>query len=231
MVAWIAVATCSLTLGMARAAPPAQKCQADADAFCERDCLPHIAARPCTGPLLARKSGPTPEEWRCYSPSTLDSTNETYVSGTCYCSRDKPIREVLAKCEDPPAFEPVDIFTSGLDGYHTYRIPALVTASTGDLLLFAEGRKFKSSDHDWNDIVMKRSADGGKTWGNMQVGSWDCHNRVPADPILTMLSSFNLTASSARSCTENLPRKNMSLLEIRHRWCFTHHQGPVSSRL
>ena len=62
-----------------------------------------------------------------------------------------------------------DVFVSGQDNYHTYRIPSLVVAANGDLLLFAEGRKFGSSDHDWNDIVMKRSRDGGGTWGAMTV--------------------------------------------------------------
>lgn len=56
-------------------------------------------------------------------------------------------------------------FVSGQDGYHTYRIPSLLSLSNGDLLLFAEGRKFSKADNGWNDIVSKRSTDGGTTWG------------------------------------------------------------------
>eukprot|EP00040_Diaphanoeca_grandis_P004371 m.28391 g.28391 ORF g.28391 m.28391 type:complete len:356 (+) comp15909_c0_seq1:117-1184(+) len=64
----------------------------------------------------------------------------------------------------------VDAFVSGEDGYHTYRIPAIIKLpGTGDLLLFAEGRKLSSADHGWNDIVMKRSMDSGKTWGAMTI--------------------------------------------------------------
>jgi sialidase-1 len=63
----------------------------------------------------------------------------------------------------------MDVFTAGQDGYHTYRIPSLVKASSGELLLFAEGRKLSSADHDWNDIVLKRSADGGASWGELQL--------------------------------------------------------------
>ena len=156
----------------AQHAIPSTRCQAEADAYCATSCLPAIESRPCGGPQMARLSGGVQgasEAWRCYSPETLDAKNESYASGTCYCTRDAPIRAMLDRCANPPPFTPVDAFLSGADGYHTYRIPSLVTATNGDLLLFAEGRKFSSTDHDWNDIVMKRSTDGGKTWGAMQV--------------------------------------------------------------
>ena len=63
-----------------------------------------------------------------------------------------------------------DVFVSGRDGYHTYRIPALVRVpGTEQVLLFAEGRKLSSADHGWNDIVLKRSPDNGVSWGPLQV--------------------------------------------------------------
>ena len=58
-------------------------------------------------------------------------------------------------------------FVSGIGGYHSYRIPAMVTlprkTATGEpeLLAFCEGRKLNCDDVDWNDIVMRRSTDGG----------------------------------------------------------------------
>lgn len=68
----------------------------------------------------------------------------------------------------PPApLEFVDIFTSG-DGYVSYRIPSILSTSAGTVLAFAEGRVI-ASDHAQNDIVMRRSTDGGATWGQMQV--------------------------------------------------------------
>ena len=65
----------------------------------------------------------------------------------------------------PLAF--VDVFHSG-DGYASYRIPSIVTTSAGTVLAFCEGRVVHS-DHAQNDIVMRRSTDGGTTWGPMQV--------------------------------------------------------------
>ena len=59
----------------------------------------------------------------------------------------------------------VDIFTAGKDGYHTYRIPALIATKKGTLLAFCEGRKTGRGDHGDVDLVLKRSRDGGRTWG------------------------------------------------------------------
>lgn len=71
----------------------------------------------------------------------------------------------------PPAPGGVAVFTSGLEGYHTFRIPSCVVHPTDPkkLLCFCEGRKFSSSDHDWNDIVVKSSNDAGMTWSAMRV--------------------------------------------------------------
>src|SRR5688572_4393451 len=62
----------------------------------------------------------------------------------------------------------VDVFVGGKDGYPAYRIPALITTKRGSLLAFAEGRA-SLRDHAENDIVMKRSTDGGETWGPLRV--------------------------------------------------------------
>ena len=61
------------------------------------------------------------------------------------------------------------VFRSGEDGYHTYRIPAIVQAANGDLLAFAEGRKNSGADHGDIDIVLKRSTDKGQTWSEVQL--------------------------------------------------------------
>ncbi|MCC9658640.1 sialidase family protein [Rhodopirellula halodulae] len=59
----------------------------------------------------------------------------------------------------------VDVFVPGEDGYPAIRIPSLVTTKAGTLLAFAEGRQ--GGDHSENDLIAKRSVDGGKTWGDL----------------------------------------------------------------
>ncbi|MER8072127.1 sialidase family protein [Streptomyces sp. NPDC094034] len=55
------------------------------------------------------------------------------------------------------------------EGYSCFRIPALVTDRSGALLAFAEGRVTDCSDVGHIDLVMKRSTDGGRTWGPLTV--------------------------------------------------------------
>ena len=62
-----------------------------------------------------------------------------------------------------------DVFVSGRDGYHTYRIPAIAVTNQGTVLAFCEGRKTGHGDHGDIDLVLKRSSDGGETFGPMQL--------------------------------------------------------------
>lgn len=61
-----------------------------------------------------------------------------------------------------------EVFTSGKDGYVSVRIPSVVVGKKGAVLAFAEGR-LRATDQAENDIVLKRSADGGATWGTLQL--------------------------------------------------------------
>jgi len=63
----------------------------------------------------------------------------------------------------------VDVFRGGDSGYRSYRIPALVVSAKGTLLAFCEGRKNSTADTGDIDIVLRRSVDGGRTWGPMQT--------------------------------------------------------------
>jgi sialidase-1 len=78
------------------------------------------------------------------------------------------------------AAEPVqvDVFVAGRDGYHTFRIPSLLATPQGAVLAFCEGRKNGRGDAGDIDLVMRRSSDGGATWGPLQVIADDGTNTI-----------------------------------------------------
>jgi sialidase-1 len=73
-----------------------------------------------------------------------------------------------ALAASPPAFRPVTVYQPGERGYNVFRIPALLRTRKGTLLAFAEGRPARGDSGDI-DLVMKRSRDGGRTWGPVQL--------------------------------------------------------------
>jgi sialidase-1 len=79
---------------------------------------------------------------------------------------------LLAVANDSPAaeglLEKVDVFRAGTEGYPVYRIPTLVMTGKGTLIAVCEARQ---NGGDWAeiDLVYKRSLDGGKTWGPLQI--------------------------------------------------------------
>ena len=68
-----------------------------------------------------------------------------------------------------PPEEIVDVYRSGMGGYHGFRIPSALTTEKGTILAFAEGRPQSLTDAGGNDLVLRRSSDGGRTWSEMQV--------------------------------------------------------------
>lgn len=76
------------------------------------------------------------------------------------------------------------VFEQGTFGYEVYRIPAIVKTKGNILLAFAEARKLRSNGDSGDiDMVVKRSADNGKTWSE-QIMIWNdgqntCGNPVP----------------------------------------------------
>jgi lysophospholipase L1-like esterase len=72
--------------------------------------------------------------------------------------------ELDAKARNLPRKQ--DLFVQGMGGVDTYRIPALVTSNAGTLVACVDARVPHSGDLP-NDIdtVVRRSTDGGRTWG------------------------------------------------------------------
>lgn len=90
----------------------------------------------------------------------------------------------ITGCFPPPGelfFRETVLFKSGGEIYHTFRIPSVIVTNDGTVLAFCEGRKKGRSDTGDIDIVLRRSLDGGKTWGPMTV-VWDDGENVCGNP-------------------------------------------------
>jgi hypothetical protein len=93
---------------------PSTACQKKADDFCtaDIDCQSALVSQGCPGAYYARRdvcdpnarSDPTCKNrnkaWRCYDQSALapDANHSHWVSGSCYCTRDSNITNLLATC-------------------------------------------------------------------------------------------------------------------------------------
>ena len=68
------------------------------------------------------------------------------------------------------------LWQAGADGYHTYRIPALLVTKGGAVLAFCEARKNGNGDAGNIDLICRRSTDAGKTWSPQQIVWSDAEN-------------------------------------------------------
>ncbi|MFG2530554.1 exo-alpha-sialidase [Streptomyces sp. NPDC048516] len=93
-------------------------------------------------------------------------------------------------------------------GYFCFRIPAVVKSVRGTLLAFAEGRRHDCGDAGDIDLVLKRSTDGGRTWGPLQVinhGNGDTHGN-PAPIVdrrtgrIVLAETYNKGRADGLSC-------------------------------
>ena len=60
--------------------------------------------------------------------------------------------------------EKQDLFEARQNGYLTYRIPGLIATSKGTVIVSTEGRAGRGGDYGLNDVLMRRSTDGGLTF-------------------------------------------------------------------
>lgn len=93
------------------------------------------------------------------------------------------VRFSLADIDAKAALLPqqAPLFARGDDGYHTYRIPAIIVSQQGTVLAFCEGRKNSGADHGDIDLMLKRSTDNGQTFGPAQV-VWDDGENTIGNP-------------------------------------------------
>jgi sialidase-1 len=83
-----------------------------------------------------------------------------------------------------PVFTPSE---PGSEPRYGYRIPSIVESKSGALLAFCE-RRIGFHDHAQNDIVLRRSIDGGATWLETQVLADDGGDSLN-DPCAVVLDS------------------------------------------
>lgn len=68
-----------------------------------------------------------------------------------------------------PMLEQNVLWKANEGGYRMYRIPGIVVTSKGTIVVYAEARRFTGGDWDSIDVVMRRSADGGRTFSAQRV--------------------------------------------------------------
>ncbi|MGW7601178.1 sialidase family protein [Streptomyces antimycoticus] len=116
-------------------------------------------------------------------------------------------------------------FRAGTEGYTSYRIPAVVLTHAGTVLAFAEGRVDSSADYGHIDLVLKRSADGGRTWGALQIVARD-EDGTAGNPAPVVLDGgphdgrvLLVHIRSAASATEDrIRRGEVSVADGRRVW-------------
>lgn len=123
-----------------------------------------------------------------------------------------------ARPEPPETSVP---FRAGESGYASFRIPAVVAAHDGTLLAFCEGRVGSRDDFGDIDIVLRRSTDGGRTWGPLQVAAANGHD-LAGNPAPVVLASGRVLLAHVRNAaaaTEDAIRRGrVSAADGRRVW-------------
>lgn len=82
-----------------------------------------------------------------------------------------------------PFLEQTDVFTENTDGFVSYRIPGVVVTARGSVLAYGEARKFSGADWGEIEVHLRRSVDGGRTFGPARQVA-HCGPRLPRHPVL-----------------------------------------------
>lgn len=106
------------------------------------------------------------------------------------------------------------VFESGWQGYSHFRIPSLLK-SERYLFAFAEGRKNSVRDHGDISIVLRRSEDGGKSWGDL-IKVAEVAGESMQNPVAVYVEEMHkivllFTKRTVGEDTENMIRKGTSV--------------------
>ncbi len=87
----------------------------------------------------------------------------------------------MVQREQSAFLQTADLFPKGENGFATFRIPGIVVTAKGTVLVYCEARR---SGNDWgtNNIYLRRSTDGGKTF---DLARQIAHQgtRIPRNPV------------------------------------------------
>ncbi|MBN2151424.1 MAG: exo-alpha-sialidase, partial [Candidatus Lokiarchaeota archaeon] len=89
-------------------------------------------------------------------------------------------------------FSSADVYTGNNGGpIDDFRIPAMAWLPNDTIVAFAEGRQDVLSDWGNIDIVMKRSMDGGLTWGPLRILAENPQGRLTAGNMVPVYDAIN----------------------------------------
>ncbi|MET8002202.1 sialidase family protein [Nonomuraea glycinis] len=193
-----------------------------------------------------RRTGRSARRRRAGAVLALAALLVSALSAPAAAAPTNPAR-TLETGESAPFVDEQVLYKQGDFGYGCFRIPAVVRATNGMLLAFAEGRVKDCGDDEDIDLVLRRSADGGRTWGPLQVvsegngathgnpvpivdertgrvvlvsthnGAEPCPNGCDRDPWVQVSDDHGATWSAAREMTEGK----------RPEWNFWYATGPM----
>lgn len=97
-------------------------------------------------------------------------------------------------------FKVTHLFEARNGGYHNYRVPGILCSPNGVILATVEARRGGGGDWDGNDVLLRRSLDGGVTWQEPQlVASCDDYGPGPISNFV-MIADRNSSTVHALYC-------------------------------
>jgi sialidase-1 len=82
-----------------------------------------------------------------------------------------------------PFLEKINLFAENTDGFVSYRIPGIVVTAKGTVLAYCEARKFSGLDWGEIEVHLRRSTDGGRTFGPARQVA-HLGPRLPRNPVI-----------------------------------------------